>query len=95
MKVSELKAGKSVDSIELEILDVTEAREFTNKFGQPGRVANATGGDDSGQVKLSLWNDQIEQVHAGDNIKLENGWVSEYKGEKQLSTGKFGKMTVL
>jgi ssDNA-binding replication factor A large subunit len=44
---------------------------------------------------MSLWNDDIEKAEAGKKIKITNGFVSEFKGEKQLSAGKFGKLEFL
>jgi ssDNA-binding replication factor A large subunit len=34
-------------------------------------------------------------VEVGDKIQITNGWVGEYQGEMQLSTGKFGQLKVL
>jgi replication factor A1 len=45
-------------------------------------------------VKLTLWNEQIDQINVGDNIKIENGYVTSFKSEIQLNVGKFGKLTV-
>jgi replication factor A1 len=44
---------------------------------------------------MSFWNDDIDKIQAGMTIKIENGYCSEFKGEKQLTTGKFGKFMVL
>jgi len=49
---------------------------------------NAIGKDASGDIKITLWNDDIGKVKAGDKVKIENGYVSEWQGEMQLSTGK-------
>ena len=65
------------------------------KFGEAGRVASATIKDDSGQIALTLWNEQIDLVKAGDKVKIENGFVNEWQGEIQLTTGKRGKLTKL
>ncbi|KXB04472.1 hypothetical protein AKJ49_02070, partial [candidate division MSBL1 archaeon SCGC-AAA382A03] len=32
--------------------------------------------DDSGKVKVSLWNDEIEKVSVDDKIKIEKGYSS-------------------
>lgn len=93
MKISDLKPNNSVDSLEGEVVSVEEPREFTN-FRGSGRVANAVVKDETGEVKFTLWNDQIEQVTTGTKIVIENGWVKEYRGELQVSTGKFGTLTV-
>jgi len=56
---------------------------------------NAILKDNSGQIKLVLWNEDIPKVNEGDTIKIENGYVKDYKGTLQLSTGKYGKLTVI
>ena len=94
MKVSELQARQGKVNIELEIISVETPREF-NKFGNTGRVANAAAKDDSGEIKLTLWNDEIEKVNIGDKIKITNGYCSEFQGEKQLTSGKFGQIEKL
>lgn len=94
MKISELKAKQGKVELTGEITEMTPAREFS-KFGSGGRVANAMLKDDSGTIKISLWNEQIDKVDVGDKIEIKNGYVSEYQGELQLSTGKFGSLEVL
>lgn len=81
-------------SIEAKVISKEEARTFT-KFGKEGRVCNATLADSTGEVALTLWNDDIEKVKVGDAIKLENGRCSEFNGQKQVSSGKYGKLEVV
>ncbi len=95
MKISELKSGTGNASIEAEVTAVEEPREVVTKFGKRTRVASATIKDDSGEVTLSLWGDDIDKVSIGDKIQIENGWVSEFRGAKQLSAGKYGKINVV
>ncbi len=94
VKVNELQAKQGNITIALDILDVGPAREF-QKFGKPGRVASAVGKDDTGDVKMTLWNDEIDLIKAGDCVQLTNGYVSEWQGELQVSTGRFGKLEVI
>ena len=94
MDIKDLKPNKAVDVLEAEVVEVEEAKEFAS-FKGTGRLANAKLKDKSGEVKLTLWNDQIEKVVKGNKVKIENGWVKEYRGELQISTGKFGKLTIL
>ncbi len=93
MKISELQAKQGNVDIEAEVIEKTPAREFS-KFGKAGRVANAVVQDESGKVKLSLWNEQVDQVDVGDKINIKNGYVSEWQGELQLSTGRMGTLEV-
>jgi replication factor A1 len=92
MRISELKARQGNVDVVGEITEKGEAKEF-NKFGKPGRVCNAKLKDASGEIKLTLWNDQVDQFQAGDKVHLVNGYVGEWQGELQLSTGKFGEIT--
>ena len=93
-KISELTTGQGKVDVEAEVKSVEEPRSF-NKFGRELKVANALIFDDSGEIKLTLWNQEIEKVQAGSKIKITNGFVNEFQGEKQLTAGKFGKLEVL
>lgn len=94
MKISDLSVGQGNADIEAEVTDVTEPREI-NKFGRSIRVATATIQDDSGTIKMSLWNQDIDRVAKGSRIKVTNGYVNEFQGEKQVTAGKFGKIEVV
>jgi replication factor A1 len=94
MKISELKTKQGNVDIEVEVKSIEEPRSF-NKFGKELRVANALVADDSGEIKLTLWNDEIDKVSVGSKVKITNGFVNEFQGEKQLTAGKFGKLEVM
>lgn len=94
MNISELKVGQEKVNIEAEVTAMEEPRSFT-RFGKTIRVANATINDGNGEIKLTLWNNDIDNVKIGDKVKVTNGFVNEFKGEKQLTAGKFGKTEVL
>lgn len=94
MQVKDLQPRQGKVDIVLDVVDMGEPREF-EKFGRSGRVTTAVAKDETGDIKLTLWNDDIEKVKAGDKIKITNGYVSEWQGEMQLSTGKFGTMEVI
>lgn len=95
MNVSDLKPRTAVPEITLEIVSKGETREYANERGS-GKVCSVAAKDETGEeVTLSLWNDDIEKVKEGQKVKIENGWCSEFQGQKQVSAGKFGKMEVL
>ena len=94
MQVKDLQPRQGKVDIVLDIVDVGEVREF-EKFGRAGRVTTAIAKDETGDIKLTLWNDDIKKVKAGDKVKITNGYVSEWQGEMQLSTGKFGTLEVI
>lgn len=82
-------------NIQARVADKSDTREVTSKFkDQTYRVASVTIADETGTIKLTLWNDQIEMVKVNDTVKIENGYVTSFRGEIQLNVGKFGILTV-
>jgi replication factor A1 len=95
VKISDIKEGDSEINIEAEVTEKSYAREVRSKYGRVLMVADATLKDETGKITLTLWNEQVKQVMVGDKIKIENGYAKSYKNILQLSTGKYGKITVI
>jgi len=96
VKIAELRDGLRRIDVEAQIVEVSEPREVSSKFtGETYKVAEATIKDDSGTIKLVLWNEQIGQVNANDKIRIENGYIKSFRGEIQLNVGRYGKLTVI
>ena len=95
LNIKELNDGMKRVNIQARVAEKSDTREVTSKFkDQTYRVATATIADETGTVKLTLWNDQIEMVNVNDTVKIENGYVTSFRGEIQLNVGKFGILTV-
>lgn len=77
------------------VTEKSDTREVTSRFkDQTYRVSTAIMSDETGTIKLTLWNDQIEMVNVNDIIRIENGYITSFRGEIQLNVGKFGTLTV-
>jgi len=95
LKIKELRNGMKRLDIEGKVTDKSETREVKSRFkNETYKVASAVIADETGNVKLTLWNEQIDQVNVGSMVKIENGYVSSFRGEIQLNIGKYGKLTV-
>lgn len=95
MKLSEIQPGMMGVRTTATIDEVGAIRDVKTKFGTQTRVANATISDESGNMKLTLWGDQIEKVKPGDKIEIVNGMAREWQGEIQLSVSeKRGELKV-
>jgi len=94
MKISELQPRQGKVDIVVTVESKDEPRTF-EKFGKEGRVCNAKVKDDSGSMKLTLWNDEIDKVNEGDKVHVINGYVNEFQGEMSLTAGKFGKLEIV
>ena len=95
MKISELKVGASNVSLQAKVVQKGDPREVVTKYGKRLSVADITLQDDSGSIAMSLWGDDIDTVDVGDLVEVANGYVNEFRGTPQLSTGKFGKISVV
>lgn len=94
MKAEKVKPGMRNIDLELEVVEKEDTHTFEKDDGE-GRVATAICKDDSGEVKVSLWNDEIERVEVGDRIRLEDGYSRLFKDEVHVSAGRYGELKVL
>lgn len=95
MKISDLKVGASNVSLQAKVVQKGDPREVVTKYGKRLSVADITLQDDTGSIAMSLWGDDIDTVDVGDMVEISNGYVNEFRGTPQLSTGKFGKIAVV
>ncbi len=94
-KISELKAGTGKINLEGKITKLDSPQEVLGKFGRKAKTQKTTLQDETGEIELSLWNDDCGKFNKGDKVEITNGWVSEFRGNLQLSTGKFGKIELI
>ena len=77
LKVSNIVSGlRSVDIV-ARVVRVFDVREF-EKNGKKGKVRNLILGDDTGTIRMSLWNNETERaegIKEGDVLKISGGYV--------------------
>jgi len=95
MKIVELRPGMKRVDLKGTIVEISETREVTTRFGDVSRVATAVLADESGRIKMSLWNENIDKVSVNSTVQIENGYVTTFRGENQVNVGRYGKLTVL
>ncbi len=78
-----------------EISEISDPRTVNLKTGDQAKVADCMLKDESGQIKLSLWDDQIDQVAKGSKVRVTNGYTNSFRGELRLNVGRYGKLEVL
>ncbi|RLF17944.1 MAG: DNA-binding protein [Thermoprotei archaeon] len=91
MKVAELKPGMNKVDLKVVVVEVSEPRIVRTRYGV-AKVADALVKDDTGEVKMSLWNEQISLVSPGDRISIENGYTTQFRGNIQVNVGKYGRI---
>jgi len=82
-------------NVEAKVIEKSDPREVISRYkDEVYRVSTAVISDGTGTIKLTLWNDQIDQVNVNDTVKIENGYITTFRGEIQLNVGRYGKLSV-
>ncbi len=85
-KISEIYDGMRNININVKVLRIYGVREFTVS-ARSGKVANLLVGDETGVVRLVLWNEHAElasTLKEGDILSLTNIMVKENQGRKEI-----------
>jgi len=77
-----------------EITKVSETRNVNLKAGGTVTVADATLSDESGDIGLTLWGEDIALCPVGTKVSIQNGFSNEFKGQVAITKGKYGKLEV-
>jgi replication factor A1 len=93
--IQNLRHGMKKISIEAEVLETQKPQTVHTQYGNTVTLVNALIADETGKVKLCLWNEQANLVNVGETIQIKNASVATFKGERQLRLGKTGTITVL
>ena len=93
--IQDLRHGMKRVTVEAEVLEAPKPSPVYTRFGNSAMVTNAWIADETGKVKLCLWNEEANCFTEGDTIQIKNALVSTFKGERQLCIGKAGTISVL
>jgi replication factor A1 len=92
-KVGELTPQSRAVNVTAKVVSKSEIRDIPmGRDGSAHKVCDALVGDETGSIYLTLWDDNIEKVNEGDTLRIENGYVTLFKGNMRLNIGKYGKM---
>jgi replication factor A1 len=94
-KIGDLKVGMKKVNLKAEVLEIPKSKVIYTRFGTTASVSNTLIKDETGSVKMSLWNQQISVVHKGDVVDVKNGEVAWFGGEKQLRLGRSGSLNII
>ena len=96
MKIRDLKDGMKRVDVVAKVIEKSDPREVHSRSKDTTyNVADAMISDETGTIKLTLWNEQIDRVNVNDAVKIENGYVTSFRGEIQLNVGKYGKLSII
>jgi replication factor A1 len=93
IKVKDLTPSSKQANLVAKVVNVGERRTVESRFGPARQLSEATIGDETGIVIMSLWEDQIDKVSQDDVIQVSNGYVSLVRGHIRLNVGKYGSFS--
>jgi len=93
--ILEAKTMRNGINVEGNIERIGEVRTVNKKDGTSINVCDVFLKDPSGDIKLTLWGDDITRVKDGSKIVISNGYTNTFKGDISLTKGKYGTLDVL
>lgn len=93
---------EEIDTSSLEITPISALKEgdadvtITGMIDAIGQKSNATDyvciqtmlKDDSGEIKVTFWNDDVAQVKEGKTVIIPKGYVSSFRGQLQFNANR-------
>ena len=95
LHIRDLRTGMKQVNLKAKVLEIARPTLVFTRFGNYASVANALIADETGTIKLCLWNEQIKSISAGSTVQIENARVSTFRGERQLRIGKNGILSIV
>lgn len=92
--IDELRYKSRGVNLKAKVVEIPLRRYVTTRWGAPASVSNVKIMDDTGSIRLSLWNHQIDTVSIGDEIDIRGGHVGRHMGNLQLRLGKKGTISI-
>jgi replication factor A1 len=94
-KINELEQRMRHINVKARVLETPKPHLVKTRFGTTAYVSNVLIADETGTIRLSLWNQQINKVSVDDVIKIENARVAKYRGNRQLRIERHGTLNVI
>jgi len=92
LNVRDLKPGMSHVNMTVKVLEVSESKQMVTSAGIEHEILELNVGDKSGSIKLVLWDEKIiPDLKTGDKVKIENGFVTSFKGAWRINVGRYGE----
>jgi len=92
--IQSLRRGMKKVNLTAEVLEVQETQIVNTQYGSRVKVTSILITDETGQVKVCLWGEQIKHARVGDMVQIKGATVKTFKGENLLSLGRSGTLSI-
>ncbi len=96
-KMADLREGMRSVNVAGRVAHISEERAFTRRDGSAGRVASVLMEDETGTIRLSLWDDDVDlkkDMEIGSILTVENGYTRLSLGDVGLNAGQSSRITL-
>ena len=79
-KIDKLESGAQRINVIGRVIGISNPKLFTTRKGKPGKLANITLKDDTGEIRAVLWTENIKllkQINEGDVVQINNVEVKD------------------
>ncbi|MFB6191657.1 MAG: OB-fold nucleic acid binding domain-containing protein [Candidatus Nanohaloarchaea archaeon] len=85
--------GPEDDDVEITgtIKELPTPRAVSTQYGQK-KIVTCTFEDDTGDIDLTLWEEEIDAVEEGDEVQITGAYVREWADDIQLNIGRDGNI---
>jgi replication factor A1 len=95
-KIKDILSGMRNVDLVAKVVQKYELREFESSRG-PGKVANLLVGDETGVMRLVMWNKQAEnlaKLSEGDVVKVQSGYSRDNNGRVEVHLNDMSKVAI-
>ncbi|MDW7731833.1 MAG: OB-fold nucleic acid binding domain-containing protein [Methanolobus sp.] len=96
-RIEDVKNGMGDLNLKARVLDISEVRTFNRKDGSTGKVSNITIGDDTGKIRVTLWDEKTDiaaELNPNDSVEIINAYARENNFNQQVEL-QVGNRTIL
>jgi len=95
VRISELQNEQKNVNIGGVVTYIGQSRDVSLKSGSVEKVTTITVQDDSGSIPVNVWGSIIEKIKINSEIRLEKGYINEFRNQIQFNLGYYGKLFIL
>lgn len=97
LKIEEIIPGMSAITLTAKVITIYPVRDFNSK-GRAGKVASLMIADESGSIRLAIWDEGIisktSELSEGDIVKIQNAYSRDNNGFKELHLGNRAQLII-
>jgi replication factor A1 len=93
MKVKDITIDSKDVEVEAKVAEVGDIRLVNTRFGQK-EVCTAVIEDETGQINLSVWEDDTKKLEVGKTLIVKGAYVTEFQNKLQLNLARASTIEV-